>query len=554
MVTNFFTLRALTLELERSLGGSWVAEVFTQSKNELLITLHGAAEEASGTLSVSVAPGLNYVILRERVARARRNSVDLFQDMVSKRIGSIEIDPGDRTLILNMENGWRLLIQQYNTASSNIILADEKNIVGEAFKNNKHLAGTFFRIEERISPERAIEDAPSFIRKLSADGSMGACAALKKNLPALGLIYAREVLYRSGIDENMPISEMGNDLLKRIRDETAKIIQESLNPEPMVYFRGSRMLQLSLMPLGHLRGTEVKKFSSVNDAVKYFVIGALQGEETESEIKSISDGIKTELERTKRALGKSERQARIDPGEYEKAGKLLLAHLPDICKGMKEVELQDVIGGSGTVKIALDPSLPPVANAERYFNKAKATRASLEKSAKRIVQLAAKVDLLTQAEMDIGNCSNRAQLEKFLSEHRQDLKRLKMNILETAGAQPPFRVFTVAGGYEVWVGKNNVNNDMLTMKYAKPQDLWFHVRGAGGSHTVLRVKDSQAAVPKEAIVQAAAIAAYYSKMRKAGSVPVAYCERKYVRKPRGLAAGAVVLEREKVIFVNPKLP
>jgi predicted ribosome quality control (RQC) complex YloA/Tae2 family protein len=118
---------------------------------------------------------------------------------------------------------------------------------------------------------------------------------------------------------------------------------------------------------------------------------------------------------------------------------------------------------------------------------------------------------------------------------------------------PPFRIFTVVGGFEVWVGKSSANNDLLTMKYAKPNDLWLHARSASGSHTILRAHG--ATLPsKEAIHQAASIAAYYSKMRNAGNVPVAYCERKYVRKPKGSHAGTVILEREKVIFVQPRLP
>jgi predicted ribosome quality control (RQC) complex YloA/Tae2 family protein len=104
------------------------------------------------------------------------------------------------------------------------------------------------------------------------------------------------------------------------------------------------------------------------------------------------------------------------------------------------------------------------------------------------------------------------------------------------------------------VGKSSANNDLLTMKYAKPNDLWFHARGSSGSHTVLRVRDTTHPPGKESIYQAASIAAYYSKMRNASNVPVAYCERKFVKKSKGLAEGAVILEREKVIFVTPRLP
>ena len=106
----------------------------------------------------------------------------------------------------------------------------------------------------------------------------------------------------------------------------------------------------------------------------------------------------------------------------------------------------------------------------------------------------------------------------------------------------------------MWVGKSSANNDLLTMKYAKPNDLWFHVRGASGSHTVLKVHGRDHPPSKEAVRQAAAIAAYYSKMRNAGNVPVAYCERKYVFKRKGLKEGAVFMEHEKVVFVKPALP
>ena len=106
----------------------------------------------------------------------------------------------------------------------------------------------------------------------------------------------------------------------------------------------------------------------------------------------------------------------------------------------------------------------------------------------------------------------------------------------------------------MWVGKSSANNDLLTTKYAKPNDLWFHARGASGSHTVLKISGRSEPPPKEAIRQAAGIAAYYSKMRNAANVPVAYCERKYVRKPKHVPEGTVHLEREEIIFVQPRLP
>jgi predicted ribosome quality control (RQC) complex YloA/Tae2 family protein len=106
----------------------------------------------------------------------------------------------------------------------------------------------------------------------------------------------------------------------------------------------------------------------------------------------------------------------------------------------------------------------------------------------------------------------------------------------------------------VWVGKSSENNDLLTMKYAKPNDLWFHARGSSGSHVILRMGTGKGEPSKQAIHEAAGIAAYYSKMKGAKHVPVAVTERKYVRKPRGAEPGSVTIEREKLLFVEPRLP
>lgn len=104
---------------------------------------------------------------------------------------------------------------------------------------------------------------------------------------------------------------------------------------------------------------------------------------------------------------------------------------------------------------------------------------------------------------------------------------------------------------EIWVGQDEVSNDELSLRLAKANDLWFHVAGAPGSHVLLRCADT---VPdKESIREAAQLAAYFSKMRKGGKIPVHYCLAKNVSKPRGAKAGSVLIRREKKIMVRPQL-
>jgi hypothetical protein len=116
------------------------------------------------------------------------------------------------------------------------------------------------------------------------------------------------------------------------------------------------------------------------------------------------------------------------------------------------------------------------------------------------------------------------------------------------------RRYRLPGGWEVWVGRNASQNDELTHRRAAPRDLWFHARGCEGSHVVLRMASGKGEPPREILEAAAAIAAFHSKARTSKYVPVAWTERRHVRKPRGAPAGTASIQREKIVFVEPRVP
>jgi predicted ribosome quality control (RQC) complex YloA/Tae2 family protein len=241
---------------------------------------------------------------------------------------------------------------------------------------------------------------------------------------------------------------------------------------------------------------------------------------------------------------------------YRLIGQLLLRNLDALKKGMQHVTLD--ADSQEKVRISLDESLTPPQNAERYFDKAKKLKSASQEQSGRRNKLAGEIRALDALLGEIDLVANQNDLEDFVKTHKHDLEVAGIHLDPRGRERPeeriPFRVFTVSGGFSVWAGKSSENNDLLTTKYSRPSDLWFHARGAGGSHVVLKRDSAKGQPSKEAIEEAASIAAYYSKMRSAKIVPVAMAERKYVRKPRGVPAGTVSVEREKVLFVEPGLP
>jgi len=119
--------------------------------------------------------------------------------------------------------------------------------------------------------------------------------------------------------------------------------------------------------------------------------------------------------------------------------------------------------------------------------------------------------------------------------------------------QPECWKYGLPGGYEALAGKTDADNDLLSLRLASPGDLWFHVRGLPGSHVILRHPEGQK--PDSTVIKlAAAIAAWHSKARHAGTVPVCYTECRHVGKPRGAKPGSVSIKREKILKVRPALP
>ncbi|MBI4547967.1 MAG: DUF814 domain-containing protein [Ignavibacteriae bacterium] len=560
MVSHYFVLQALIEELNPLIRGATITEVFTQQKNELLISLttrqSKTSEDDYRTLQISIDPRLNYLLLRENVTRAKKNSVDLFEECIDCSIEAVSLHPYDRTVRILLSKNLTLYLQLYNSAASNVLLVDASEVILEAFKKNKTLQGTSFTIQAQPFNNRLYDDILLFTQVVTQDPSKTVSAALKQGIPTFGSVYIREILHRADRDEDLFVHQLSNSDIEHIHAAVRTVINATRHPQPTIYFSGNTPKVISPIQLQHLANSKAQFFDSMIDAVRSFVVKSFQLKGVEAEKQELLAKIQVELNRSRKAFGAARSQLASSSGAdtYEKLGKLILTNLQSINKGMTSMTVQNPMTGDTQVQIALDPKLTPTQNAERYFEKAKKAKASQEEVSTRLKSLAGKIPMLEALEASIEQCQTKEQIKTWRNQYAQELKAWHIIKGKQAEEKLPFRIFTLRDGYEVWVGKSRASNDLLTMKYTKPNDLWFHARGASGSHTVLKVKGHTSAPSKEAIQRAAAIAAYYSKMRNATNVAVAYCERKYVRKPRKSPPGTVIIEHEKTIFVKPTLP
>lgn len=295
---------------------------------------------------------------------------------------------------------------------------------------------------------------------------------------------------------------------------------------------------------------ETSELASMNDAALFAFAEFFRPLRLETRRSVIRRRIATALKRKRRAADKvrADLEAAGQAEEHRHKARLLLTRQKEIGRAPR-VELMDYDGAT-PVAIELDPALTPAQNAEILFRRARKADRKARAAPSRLAQIERERERLRELAGGLERASE-AEISALESEFGI---RPATSGGAPRGVRARYRTYEVAGGWEVLVGKSNRDNDVLTHRIAKPSDLWFHARQAPGSHVILRRHGRKAEPDKQAILEAAAIAAFHSKAARSTKVPVCYAERRHVRKPRGAPPGLAVVRREKVVFVEPKLP
>ena len=230
---------------------------------------------------------------------------------------------------------------------------------------------------------------------------------------------------------------------------------------------------------------------------------------------------------------------------YEEFGHILMANLHAVEPRSKSVELFDFYTNE-QITIPLKDNLTAQKNAELFYRKGKNQKLEIDNLYQNLDKKEEQLKAFESQLEEINNFESLKEMRKFLKENKIKVT----NLQENEPDELPFKVFEYQD-FQILVGKNSKNNDLLTQKFAYKEDLWLHARGVAGSHVVIKYRAGKP-FPKSVIEKAAQLAAYYSKSKSDSLCPVIVTPKKYVRKPKGAALGAVVVEREDVVMVEPK--
>jgi len=573
-----FTIAAALNELSESVSNGRVDKITQPEKDEIVLSARGRNENKKILLIANAsAPRLHFtsasktspaqapmfcMVLRKHLSGGRFVG---FAQPDFERIAELHIESlnemGDRSV--------KRLIIEIMGKHSNIILVDDRGIILDAAK---HVTFETSSVRE-VLPGKAYERPPTKkISPLEADFDIFSQnvfeteklglkiqQALYQSFNGISPVAASEICLSAGVAPDAYAGELSAEERARLCGAFSNVISVCVNRafSNHVYFdEKGKPFDYSVFPFASYNKYETKKFESVSETLEFFYSGRDAEYRLAQKTADLRKIVGGHIERCvrKKIMQQQETEEVRGRDKYRVFGELLTAYIHLVEKGAEVFAAQDFYDEGATVEIKLDPTLTAAENAQAYFkkyNKQKRAHSAL------LAQIESNESDLAWLE-SVSAAMQTAANEEDIAEIRAELAAqgyLKKQNLKRAGrAEKKSKplAFISSDGFEIYVGKNNSQNDELTLRFAKANDVWLHTKDIAGSHVIVRTNNETP--PERTLGEAANLAAFYSKGRNSAQVPVDYVIRKHVRKPNGAKPGFVIYDNHKTAYITPKEP
>lgn len=516
MHNNYYFLRQLSQKLEQVLKGTVVSECYSQSKEELIIRFETTTQPFF--IKASLLSSFSCISFPSEFHRARKNSVDLFPELIGQRVHAVRQFDNERAFSIVFTNDIELLFKLHGNRS-NLILFQNK-VVTTIFKKGLK-ADINLQIE---TLDRTID--------WSYETFVSSLGKLQSTYFTFGQISWQHLAEKGFADATVDAKwQMICDLKQLLESPSYSISYIQRKPV------------LALMQIGDVRRTHHDPVLAVNDFYYTFTnVFALHNEK-----QALLFAINAKISSGKNYLIKT--QAKLNEltrdDNYKVWADIIMANLHGINAGQDKVTLENFYDEGRPITLKLKPTLTPQKNAEIYYRKAKNQQIEIDHVTNAIADKQKQLADLEQTQQMIDAISELKKLRDLKKSLQLTSKGDDENI-----SLPYFEL--EKNGFRIWVGKNAESNDQLTLKHSYKDDLWLHAKDVSGSHVIIKYQSGKN-FPKDVIERAAQLAAYNSRRKTDSLCPVIVTPKKFVRKRKGDPPGAVVVEREQVIMVEPKL-
>ena len=536
-------------------------------------------------IKVSHMNHVNYLLMSADPLRARAHLMERpskgeerlhFSDFLMTHIGrgtiiKVEQIGWDRVLKITIEphsehpvqSPARAIIGEFMGKHSNIVLINEGT--GKILESIKHIDDTMSRHRQIIPGIRYVLpprpqkhdpltlDRESFFSILEREPVVN-WRLLFSQIDGLSPTLAKEIVCRTA--ESATSQQCWDRFQSVIAyfDTTRCLPQVYVDPDDH-----ANVLAVSSLPLLQLSDNRSQRFERISEAVEcYYSMIAIK-EAIQSERHALRQGLERLMDTVVRKIGRLRSDlANADQAEsYRIKGELLTANLQRVQRGALSIEVQNYYTSHlRPIKIELDPELRPSENAQLYFKKYTKAKRGRSVINQLISENESDQQILRNFISELEVAGTVEQLHAIREECvkigwiKDDKKRQRKR--SVSGGE--FQKYTSSDGFQLYVGRNSKENDLLLRRIASGRDMWLHTKQIHGSHVVIRNPENKPDIPMQTLLYAAQIAAYFSKGKHASHVPVDYTWVRYVIKPKGAAPGYVHYTHEKTLYVEPLRP
>ena len=552
-----------------ALIGSRVDKIYQPSREEIVLSLRmlNSADKSAKKLIFSANGTAARVHLTtsefENPQKPPMFCMLLRKHLGGGRLTNIRQDGLERILYFDFECTNEIgdivtntLISEIMGRHSNIILVRDRRILDSI----KHISDVTSAVR-RVLPNLEYETPPRVERLniLGADPSEildrisqrtdRLAKALPDILEGISPVFSRECAYHTAGDVDVGCAELSEEQKYRLSEFLGNALNGGLNYTLLTDETGKKRDICFVDIKQYGSAMSASHFDSANELLDSFFAADSSGRMTQRS-KELLKTLNTAYERVLRRqeLRKKELSDCAGREELKIIGDLINANIYNLEKGMTKCVLEDYYKG-GTREISLDARLTPAGNAQKYYSEYR----KLDNAEKKLTELV-KSGAAELAYLDsVLDSLSRAETDGEISEIRRELTE-QGYIRKAKTSEKPQKLseplkYVSSDGYEILVGKNNRQNDLLTLKTAKAADLWLHVKDIAGSHVIVKAKGVE--FPDQTVFEAAQLAAYHSKARNSSGVPVDCTPVRFVKKPAGAAPGMVIFTNQKTLYITP---
>ena len=572
MAFDGITIANIVTELNQTITGGKINKIAQPENDELIITIKNQRKQYRLFLSASASLPLIYLTETNKPSPLTAPN---FCMLLRKHIGSGKIiaieQPGmERIIRFTIEHLNELgdlctkyLIVEIMGKHSNIIFCNEEDQIIDSIKHvsahmssvREVLPGRPYFIPETQSKLNPFVLTEEIFQEKIFPRPVNVAKAIYTSITGISPLMAEEVCYRAGIDGGIPTDGLEDVERVHLAHTFLRMVDDIRDGhfEPNIIYKGKEPVEFACFPLSQYQDYRAVSYPSIFPVLETYYAEKNIVTKMRQKTVDLRKIVQTALERNVKKYQLQQKQLK-DTEKKEKYrvwGELLNTYGYEVEPGAKSMEALNYYTNE-MIQIPLDETMTPQENAKKYFDKyskLKRTKEALDtllqetgEEIKHLESIAASLDIASSEE-------DLVQIKEEMMEYGY-VKRKNTGGKKVKVTSRPYHYIS-SDGYDIYVGKNNFQNDELSFKFASGNDWWFHAKGQPGSHVIVKSKNEE--LPDRTFEEAGKLAAYYSKGRQAPKVEIDYTQKKNLRKPTGGKPGFVVYYTNYSLLIEPDI-